>query len=125
VISMCLAKTAPSGWPWHLDYWLQRKLIPHFDGHVTAGGCDRSRIYPRKTVSAPGGWDTSREACKTSGTALFAKENLGAAFVITATGTLNEANGVSHSLEGFLAFGRRGVSPVYGWAGGPLEELVS
>jgi glycosyltransferase involved in cell wall biosynthesis len=126
VVSLCdinvPGETAPLGWPWQLDYWLQRKLIPHFDGHVTvADAIAREFIPGRPYLRLEGGVRTEKLAKHRDPS--IVKENLGAAFVITATGTLNEANGVPILLKAFsLLEGDRYRLCIAGR--GPLEELV-
>jgi glycosyltransferase involved in cell wall biosynthesis len=126
VVSLCdinvPGETAPLRWPWHLDYWLQRKLIPHFDGHVTVADAIAREFVPgRPYLRLEGGIRAEKPA--TDRDRSIVKESLGAAFVITAIGTLNEANGVPILLKTFslLEGGRYRLC----MAGrGPLEKLV-
>ena len=126
VVSLCdinvPGETAPSGWPWHLDYWLQRKLIPHFDGHVTAADAIAREFIPGRPYLRLEGGIRAEEPAKHLDRSI-AKENLGAAFVVTATGTLNEANGVPILLKAFSLLEGEGYRLCMAGRG-PLEELV-
>jgi glycosyltransferase involved in cell wall biosynthesis len=126
VVSLCdinvPGETAPRGWLWQLDYWLQRRLIPRFDGHVVASDAIAREFLPgRPYLRLEGG--IRHEMLGTSHDRQRVNENSGKPFVITAAGAVNEANGILLLLQAFsLLQGDRYRLCIAG--GGPLEGIV-
>jgi glycosyltransferase involved in cell wall biosynthesis len=126
VVSLCdidvPGETVPSGWPWKLDYWLQKKLIPLFDGHIVAADAMAREFFPgRPYLRLEGG--IRKEMFEAGQGRSPAKKLSGGPFVIAATGLLNEANGFHVLLEAFaLLKGERYRLRIAGR--GPLEAMV-
>jgi glycosyltransferase involved in cell wall biosynthesis len=126
VVSLCdinvPGETVPSGWPWRLDYWLQGKLIPRFDGHIVVSDAIADEFLPgRPYLRLEGG--VRDEVFAHTGDHFTATKNPGTPFVITAAGTLNEANGFLILLKAFsLLEGDQYRLCIAG--GGPLEQQV-
>lgn len=113
----------PARWPWRLDYWLQKKLIPHFDGHSVASDAIARTFLPgRAYVRIEGGIANELFAG-----GLEEKSSAGktpsAPFIITSAGGLNESNGVLVLLKAFsLLKGDQWRLRIAG--AGPLEQHV-
>jgi glycosyltransferase involved in cell wall biosynthesis len=126
VVSLCdinvPGETAPMGWPWRLDYWLQRRLIPHFDGHVVASDAIAREFLPGSPyLRLEGG--IRDEMLGTSHDRHRVNEVSGKPFVITAAGAVNEANGILLLLQAFsMLQGDQYRLCIAG--GGPLEAKV-
>jgi len=126
VVSLCdinvPGETAPTGWPWQLDYWLQRRLIPRFDGHVVASDAIAREFLPgRPHLRLEGG--IRDEMLGTGRDRRRVNENSGKPFVITAAGAVNEANGIPLLLQAFSMLpGDQYRLCIAG--GGPLEGLI-
>ena len=126
VVSLCdinvPGETVPAEWFYRFDYWLQRKLIPRFDGHCVAADAMAQEFIPgRPYLRLEGG--VGRDVF--AGTRLWLDdgENQNAPFVVAAAGTLNEANGLPVLLKAFsLLEGDRYRLRIAG--GGPLERQV-
>lgn len=125
VVSVCdvdvPGQTVPSRWPWRLDYWLQRKLIPRFDGHIVAADAIAREFIPgRPYLRLEGGVRNDLLRNTHDGSA---KDNTRGTFVITAAGTLNDTNGIPTLLKAFSLLG--GEQYRLRIAGrGPLDQLV-
>ncbi len=124
VVSLCdinvPGETVPSGWLWRLDYWLQRKLIPRFDGHIVAADAMAREFIPGRPYLRLEGGVRDDVFGRTRGCS-DGRENPGKPFVITSVGTLNETNGVPVLLKAFsLLEGDRYRLRIAG--GGPLEQ---
>jgi glycosyltransferase involved in cell wall biosynthesis len=106
VVSLCdietPGETVPGGAYWKLDDWLQRRLIPHFDGHTVASQAIADDfLCGRDSIRLEGG---------VSPELLGKTENLVPAlstrrdprtFVIVAAGQLSELNGIPLLLDAF------------------------
>jgi len=126
VVSLCdinvPGETVPSRWLWRLDYWLQRKLIPRFDGHVVAADAMAREFIPgRPYLRLEGG--VRNELFEKVPLRFDAKENPGKPFVITAAGTVNEVNGIPILLEAFSLL-EAGQYRLRIAGGGPVERQV-
>lgn len=112
----------PATWPFRLDYWLHRKLIPKFDGHiVVTDGMAREFLNGKHYLRMEGGLsedvlaqtvqEPSRAGCS------------GQPFVITYTGGLDKYRGIRLLLQAFSLL--PGDSYRLQIAGrGPLESEV-
>lgn len=126
VVSLCdidvPGETVPAGLYWKLDYWLQRRLIPRFDGHtVVSDAIARDFLPGRPHVRLEGG--IRKELFERMATFHRAPSGAEAPFVITAVGRLDKTNGFSQILEAFaLLPGDRYRLRIAG--AGPLEEQV-
>ncbi|CAN5343309.1 hypothetical protein BH18ACT12_BH18ACT12_23240 [soil metagenome] len=112
-------QTVPDSALWRLDYWLQRRLAPRFDGHVVvADAIARDLLHGRTFLRVEGGvspqlMDRPRGANR---------EVSRGRFVITFAGTLNEANGIVLILAAFRMLDARYTLRVAG--SGPLEAML-
>jgi glycosyltransferase involved in cell wall biosynthesis len=106
VVSLCdidvPGETVPGTLYWKLDYWMQRRLIPHFDGHVvTSDAIARDFLDGKPHLRLEGGIrkgfmeQTNRETWSAT------EHDHGELFVITAAGRLDETNGLPELLEAF------------------------
>jgi glycosyltransferase involved in cell wall biosynthesis len=128
VVSLCdinvPGETVPSGWSWRLDFWLQRWLIPHFDGYVVASDAiARDFLRGRPHMRLDGG--IARGILEHYEAAESEKKSADAdgRFVITAAGSLREANGLLVILKAFSAL--QGEKYRLCIAGpGPLENQI-
>jgi glycosyltransferase involved in cell wall biosynthesis len=127
LVSLCdidiPGETVPVGWYWKLDYWMQRLLIPHFDGHiVVADAIAKDFLNGKPHLRLEGGVRKEvleRIDRKPPATVEDSKKQ----FVIVAAGHLNEANGLPVLLDAFsLLPGDRFRLRIAG--GGPLEAQV-
>jgi glycosyltransferase involved in cell wall biosynthesis len=115
-------QTVPASPLWRLDVWLQRFLLPRFDGHLAVADQIASDFFPgRPYVLVEGGVDNTflEQTRRVSDPASTATSSFTFAFA----GWLNEANGIGILLPAFLRLG----SPKYRLriAGtGPLRSAV-
>jgi glycosyltransferase involved in cell wall biosynthesis len=126
VVSLCdinvPGETVPAKWLYRFDYWLQRKLIPRFDGHCVAADAMAQEFIPgRPYLRLEGG--VRSDVFAGTRLRLDGGENQNAPFVVAAAGTLNEANGLPVLLKAFsLLEGERYRLRIAG--GGALERQV-
>jgi glycosyltransferase involved in cell wall biosynthesis len=126
VVSLCdidvPGETVPAGLYWKLDYWLQRRLIPRFDGHTVASDAIARDFLPgRPYVRLEGA--IRKELFEGMTTSHRAQREAGTPFVITAVGRLDKTNGFPEILKAFaLLPGDRYRLRIAG--AGPLEEQV-
>ncbi|MCA9621901.1 MAG: glycosyltransferase family 4 protein, partial [Myxococcales bacterium] len=86
-------ETVPDSLRFRLDFWLQKRLIPHFDGHVVVADAIAEDFLPgRPYVRVEGGVDELTEEDQAPS---VAPET----FSMVLAGTLNEANGVGLLLD--------------------------
>jgi len=105
-----------------LDYWLQRKLIPLFDGHIVVADAMMKDFAPQKKYVRVEGGVTPDLIQKTSAP-VRNKRLKSARFKIVSVGSLNETNGFDVLLEAFSLL--KGDNYQLTIAGsGPLEEDV-
>ena len=117
-------ETTPQGLYQKLDYWMHRRLIPHFDGHVVVSDAiARDFLDGEPHLRLEGGIRgdfLERTSRRTACAAATSDEN---PFVIAAAGCLNEINGIPILLEAFsLLRGDRFRLRIAGW--GPFEQQV-
>ncbi|MGA2812904.1 MAG: glycosyltransferase [Candidatus Acidiferrum sp.] len=116
-------ETVPDTFYYRLDYWLQRRLIPHFDGHIVVSDAIADDfLHGKPHLRLEGGIQKE----------IFELTNLNAApaedtpedrFVIASAGCLNETNGIPELLQAFAMLpGERFRLRIAGW--GPLESRV-
>jgi len=127
LVSLCdidiPGETVPMGWFWKLDYWMQRRLIPHFDGHiVVADAIAKDFLNGKPHLRLEGGVRKEvLERIDRNPPALV--EDSGKQFVIVAAGHLSETNGLPVLLDAFsLLPGDRFRLRIAG--SGPLEAQV-
>jgi glycosyltransferase involved in cell wall biosynthesis len=128
IVSLCdidvPGETVPRSLYWKLDYWMQRRLIPHFDGHVVASDAiahDFLNGKPRLRLEGGIRKEMLEQTNRRTGAAPMIDK--GQPFVIVAAGQLNEINGLSVLLEAFsLLPGDRFRLRIAG--SGPLEGKV-
>ena len=126
VVSLCdinvPGETVPADWFYRFDYWLQRKLIPRFDGHCVAADAMAQEFIPgRPYLRLEGG--VRRDVFARTRLRLDGGEDQNAPFVVAAAGTLSEANGLLVLLKAFsLLEGDRYRLHIAGR--GPLERQV-
>jgi len=128
VVSLCdidvPGETVPKTLFWKLDYWMQRRLIRHFDGHVVASDVIARDFLDGKPHLRLEGGIRQQDLDRTDGYELCENKQDGERpFVIAAAGYLNETNGLPVLLEAFsLLRGERFRLRIAGR--GPLEERV-
>ena len=126
VVSLCdiniPGERVPSGWPWRLDYWLQRKLIPRFDGHTVVSDAIAREFLPgRSCLRLEGG--IRKEVFGIPADPPPSTGALDPVFVISSAGSLTKTNGILILLEAFSLL--RGDQYRLCIAGaGPLEPRV-
>ncbi len=93
-------QTVPDTFSNRLDFWLQRKLIPRFDGHVVVADSIMKDFAPLTSYIRVEGGITSDMLNKTETSA--GKEELhDTEFTLVSIGSLNEANGFKVLLQAF------------------------
>lgn len=126
LVSLCdinvPGETVPAGLAWRLDYWLHRKLIPRFDGHVVASEATASDFLPgRPYVLLEGG--IGNELLDRTGDANRRCDTSSECFVVSTAGRLDESNGILTVLRAFAQL--EGGQYRLRIAGtGPFEALV-
>jgi glycosyltransferase involved in cell wall biosynthesis len=115
-------ETAPNSLYHRLDYWLQRRLIPRFDGHVVASDAIAHDFLPGKPyLRLEGG--LRKEIFEQTGKRTASWDDRNDVFVIASAGRLDETNGIPQLLQAFsLLSGGKFQLRIAGW--GPLEEQV-
>jgi glycosyltransferase involved in cell wall biosynthesis len=112
----------PSTTPFRIDYWLQKRLIPHFDGHlVVTDGIAREFLPGKPYLRLEGGlaMDVLEQTVNSSARA----DRPAKPFVITYTGALDTQRGILNLLEAFSVLS----GPEYHLriaGSGPLEGTV-
>jgi len=126
VVSLCdidvPGETAPNS-PYHrFNYWLQRRLIPLFDGHVVAADAIAHEFLPGKPyLRLEGG--IREEAFDKKGRKMPSDDDRSRLFVIASAGRLDETNGIPELLEAFSLLSGEGFRlRIAGW--GPLDNQV-
>jgi glycosyltransferase involved in cell wall biosynthesis len=114
--------TVPSSWVWRLDYWLQRKLIPHFDGRVVASDDIVRDFSPGSPYLRLEGGVRDEVFARTEDAPAINSAN-GTPFVIAAAGRLDEANGFPILLKAF-SFLKGDQYRLHIAGGGALERYV-
>ena len=117
-------ETTPRGLYQRVDYWMHKRLIPYFDGHVVVSDAiARDFLAGKQHLRLEGG---IREDFFERTKRRTASENAsgnGTPFVIAAAGCINEINGLPILLEAFsLLPGDHFRLRIAGW--GPLEQQV-
>jgi glycosyltransferase involved in cell wall biosynthesis len=128
VVSVCdvnvPGETVPRGWSWQLDHWLQRWLIPRFDGHVVASDAIARDFLPgRVHLRLDGG--IAREILEHYKTQGGEKRAADGRFVITAAGGLREENGLLVILKAFSALRGEKYRLCVAGAGPLAKEIVA
>jgi glycosyltransferase involved in cell wall biosynthesis len=128
IVSLCdidvPGETVPDTLFWKLDYWMQRRLIQHFDGHVVVSDVIARDFLNGKPHLRLEGGVRPEDLNRTNGHEFSATTQDGEPlFVIAAVGHLNETNGLPVLLEAFsLLRGKRFRLRIAG--AGPLDEQV-
>jgi glycosyltransferase involved in cell wall biosynthesis len=126
VVSLCdidiPGETVPKSSYYKLDYWLQRKLIPHFNGHIVVSDAIARDFLPgRPYLRLEGG--IKSEVFDRTRMKMESGSEHEEPFVITSAGRLDETNGIPELLDAFsMLSGERFRLRIAGW--GPLDHLV-
>ncbi len=126
VVSLCDVNvpgaTVPDKWAWRLDYWLHRRLAPRFDAHVVASDAiARDFAAGKPCLRVEGG--IRKEQLAAEAAASPGGDGEKETFVVTATGRLDDINGIPVLLRAFsLLEGSQYRLRIAG--AGPLEGLV-
>jgi glycosyltransferase involved in cell wall biosynthesis len=128
IVSLCdidvPGETVPGRFYWKLDYWLQRRMIPYFDGHVVASDAIAHDFLDGKPWLRLEGGVRKEILEQTVRKVASATESAsGASFVVVAAGHLNETNGLPVLLEAFSLLRGEGYRLRIA-GGGPLEAQV-
>jgi glycosyltransferase involved in cell wall biosynthesis len=128
IVSLCdidvPGETAPRSFYWKLDYWMQRRLIPHFDGHVVASDAIAQDFLDGKPWLRMEGGIRKEVLEQTARKAESATESdCRVPFVIVSAGHLSEINGLPVLLEAFALLPGDGYRLRIAGAG-PLEAQV-
>jgi glycosyltransferase involved in cell wall biosynthesis len=126
IVSLCdidvPGETVPNNIYHRLDFWLQRKLIPHFDGHVVVSDAIANDFLPGRPYFRLEGGIEPGGSGETNLRNQNAKDRE-AHFVIAAAGRLDETNGIPELLRAFtLLHGDQFRLRIAGR--GPLEDQV-
>jgi len=126
VVSLCdidvPGQTVPDRLLWRLDYWLQRRLIPLFDGHIVASDAIARDFLPCRFYVRLEGGVRNEAFCRTANADRSSSEQH-SPLVITAVGRLDETNGFPLLIRAFsLLEGDRHRLRIAG--AGPLDEQI-
>jgi glycosyltransferase involved in cell wall biosynthesis len=115
-------QTVPPRFIWRLNYWMQKRLIPLFDGHVVAAeAIAQDFLANRPYVRVEGGISEQSVSCTSD--VIDRGIILGRPFRIGFAGRIDEMNGIPSLLEAFsLVEGDKYRLRIAG--GGPLERQV-
>jgi glycosyltransferase involved in cell wall biosynthesis len=126
VVALCdidvPGQTVPPGFIWRLSYWMQKRLIPLFDGHIVAAEAIAQDFLANRPYVCVEGGISEQSVLLTSdgvdpGTVSWRPFHIGFA------GRLDETNGIPSLLEAFsLLEGDQYRLRIAG--GGPLERQV-
>lgn len=128
IVSLCdinvPGETVPKTLLWKLDYWMHRRLIPHFDGHVVVSDLiARDFLDGKPHLRLEGGVRRVHLDWSSRQVAFEKKKDSENLFVIAAAGYLNESNGLPVLLEAFSLLGdKRFRLRIAGT--GPLEGQI-
>jgi glycosyltransferase involved in cell wall biosynthesis len=93
-------ETVPSSLAWKLDFWLQRQLIPNFDGTVAVVDEIMKDFAPgRPYIRVEGG--ITQEVLERTSDRFRIPKLMGSPFTIVSTGSLNEINGIGVIMQAF------------------------
>jgi len=93
-------QTVPLSLLWRLNYWMQCKLIPHFDGHVVAADAIADDFLAnRPYVRVEGGIAEQRASCTRD--RINSERPPNHSFRIGFAGRVDETNGIPALLEAF------------------------
>ncbi len=126
VVALCdidvPGQTAPSGFIWRLNHWMQKRLIPLFDGHIVAAeAIAQDFLANRPYVRVEGG--ISQQFVSLTSDIIDPGTIWGGPFRIGFAGRIDETNGLPLLLEAFsLLEGDQYRLHIAG--GGPLEGQV-
>jgi glycosyltransferase involved in cell wall biosynthesis len=126
VVALCdidvPGQTVPFSFPWRLNYWMQRKLIPLFDGHVVvADAIADDFLANRQYVRVEGG--IAEQPVSSTRDPIKPERPPNHTFRIGFAGRIDETNGIPSLLEAFsLLEGDQYRLRIAG--GGPLERDV-
>jgi glycosyltransferase involved in cell wall biosynthesis len=126
VVALCdidvPGQTVPFSLPWRVNYWIQRKLIPHFDGHVVAADAIADDFLAnRQYVRVEGG--IAEQRVSSTRDPIKPERPPNHSFRVGFAGRIDETNGIPTLLEAFsLLEGDQYRLCVAG--AGPLEQQV-
>ena len=126
VVALCdidvPGQTVPFSLPWRLNYWMQRKLIPHFDGHVVAADAIADDFLAnRQYVRVEGG--IAEQRVSSTRDPINPERPPNHSFRVAFAGRIDETNGIPALLQAFsLLEGDHYRLCVAG--AGPLEQQV-
>ena len=113
-------QTLPDSFLNRLDFWLHRKLIPHFDGHITVSDSIMQDFMPNSDyIRVEGGVATKLLEGAADNSQLKASGNQ---FTVAFAGSLDPVNGIDILLDAFSQLGRGYRLVIAGW--GPQEDVV-
>jgi glycosyltransferase involved in cell wall biosynthesis len=93
-------QTVPFSLPWRLNYWIQRKLIPHFDGHVVAADAIADDFLGnRQYVRVEGG--IAEQQVSSTRDPITPERPPNPSFTVGFAGRVDETNGIPALLEAF------------------------
>lgn len=115
-------QTVPSSFIWRLNYGMQKRMIPLFDGHIVASeAIAQDFIAGRPYVRVEGGISEQSVSC--TGDGIDGEKIANDAFRISFAGRIDDTNGIPSLLEAFsLLKGNQYRLRIAG--GGPLEREV-
>ena len=126
VVALCdidvPGQTVPSSFIWRLNYWIQKRLIPLFDGHIVAAeAIAQDFLANRPYVRVEGG--ICEQAMSISNDFFNSERISDRLFRIGFAGRIDETNGIPTLIRAFsLLEGERYRLCIAG--GGPLERQV-
>jgi glycosyltransferase involved in cell wall biosynthesis len=94
-------QTVPATWPRRLDFWLQKKIIPSFDGIVAVSDLIIQDFAPGTSYIRVAGGVRPQVLEYFANAPREGREELDGTFTVVFAGSLDEANGVSELLQAF------------------------
>ena len=116
-------QTVPNTFSNRLDFWLQRKLIPRFDGHVVVADNIMQDFAPLRSYVRVEGGINSNMLSNTGVPSEKKKLSYRDTFTIVSIGSLNEANGIKVLLQAFALLKGENYSLCVAGSG-PMEDEI-